>query len=54
MQKSFFHKFLSEIIEKAFEKFLSEFVFPKIFRPKVFHFNAQTKLYEIVGCLFLF
>ena len=37
----FSESFLSEIPEKASESFLSEVVFPKLFRPKVFDFNVM-------------
>ena len=38
----FSESFLSEIPEKASESFLSEVVFPKLFRPKVFDFNVTV------------
>ena len=45
MQKLFCPKvFLSEILEKASESFLSEVVFPKVFRPKVFDVNVFPNL----------
>ena len=52
MQKLFCPKvFLSEILEKASESFLSEVVFPKVFRPKVFDVNVHSGLTMLNLCL---